>query len=516
MPRSFLPAAFLLGFAVAASAAEDGLRFRDPAPFTFDALVERARTLAREPYRPAPEPSPDVVGRIDYDAWGKIRYRPEHALFGQEDVPFPVTFFHLGMYFRKPVRMHLVAEGRSRELIYDLDLFEAPEDSPARELPEGVGFAGFRIQEAKDGELEWQRNDWAAFLGASYFRAIGELRQYGLSARGLALDVAQADQAEEFPDFTDFYLEQTPGTGVVTVHALLQGPSVSGAFRFLLRRDAAVIMDVEQALFLRRPVSRLGLAPLTSMYWFSETRKPTAVDWRPEVHDSDGLAILTGGGERLWRPLNNPARTMVSSFLDENPKGFGLSQRDRNFELYLDGVAYDRRPTLWVEPRGDWGRGSVQLVEIPTDDEIHDNIVAMWVPEGAAQAGAEFRLRYRLHWVADEPGPHPLARCVATRLGNGGQPGRPRPAGVRKFVLEFLGGPLADLPFGVLPEAVLTTSRGTISNVFTEAVPNGRPGHWRASFDLAAPGPDPVELRAFLRRDAQPLTETWLYQYHPF
>ena len=218
-------------------------------------------------------------------------------------------------------------------------------------------------------------------------------------------------------------------------------------------------MDIKADIHPRRSVERLGLAPLTSMYWYSETAKPTMEDWRPEVHDSDGLALWTGSGERIWRPLNNPPRISISSFVDENPRGFGLSQRDRSFDHYLDGVKYEKRPSAWVEPLGDWGGGVVQLVEIPTDDEIHDNICAMWIPAAPHDAGSHITLTYRLHWLAEEPYPGDLARCVATRLGRGGQPGLPRPQGVRKFMVEFLGGPLKDLPHGVLPEPVLTASR---------------------------------------------------------
>jgi glucans biosynthesis protein len=253
------------------------------------------------------------------------------------------------------------------------------------------------------------------------------------------------------------------------------------------------------------------------MFWFSETLKPSGIDWRPEVHDSDGLAIWTGKGERLWRPLNNPPSIVASAFLDDNPKGFGLLQRDRVFDHYLDGVYYDRRPSLWVEPIGEWGPGEVQLIEIPTDDEIHDNIVAMWVPKQAAAAGSRFDLRYKLHWLAEEPYPVAVGRCVATRLGNGGQPGRPRPKGVRKFTVEFLGGPLATLPYGQVPEPVLWSSRGSFSDYkITEAVPDGIPGHWRTEFDLVVSGNEPVDMRLYLRLGDQTLTETWLYQYHPF
>ena len=221
-------------------------------------------------------------------------------------------------------------------------------------------------------------------------------------------------------------------------------------------------MEIEARVFPRQDIDQLGIAPMSSMFWFSETVKPTAIDWRPEVHDSDGLAIWTGAGEYIWRPLNDPAAPSVSHFDDKTPRGFGLLQRDRIFDHYLDGVRYDRRPSLWVEPLDDWGEGAVQLVELPSNDETEDNIVAMWVPKQPVKAGASLRFRYRLQWSATEPHPTDLARCVATRLGRGGEPGKPRPKGVHKFMVEFLGGPLAALPFGVKPKPVLWSSSGTL------------------------------------------------------
>lgn len=507
------------------------LNFGPPQPFSAERLVAFARALSREPHRPPTSDHRAMLERIDYDAHGRIRYRPEAALFADGPGRYPVTFFHLGRYFQAPVRMHELESATgtdpflAREILYDEAGFEMPDDSPARALPRGAGFAGFRVQESRQPDparpLDWKTNDWMAFLGASYFRAVGELYQYGLSARGIAIDVAAPGVAEEFPVFTAFWFEpprpEQPDT--VVVHALLDGPSLTGAYRFALTRQPRLVTEVHCALFMRRDVQRLGIAPASSMYWFSETAKPQAVDWRPEVHDSDGLAIWNGAGEQLWRPLNNPPRTLTSSFSDRDPKGFGLMQRDRAFDHYLDGVAYDRRPHLWVEPLDAWGPGSVQLVEIPTDDEIHDNIVAMWVPAAPARAGDALSFRYRLHWSGDAPGlaapPPVLARCVATRQGNGGRPGQPRPVGVRKFVVEFLGGALVNLPYGTRPEAQVETSRGSISNVFTEPVPNGVAGHWRAQFDIAASGTDPVELRLTLRHAGQALSETWLGQYHP-
>jgi glucans biosynthesis protein len=235
------------------------------------------------------------------------------------------------------------------------------------------------------------------------------------------------------------------------------------------------------------------------------------------VHDSDGLAMWNGAGERLWRPLNDPAQLVVSAFGDENPKGFGLLQRDRVFDHYQDGVFYDRRPSLWVEPKGAWGKGAVQLIELPTDDETMDNIVVAWVPAEPPAIGTALDLGYRLSWLADEPHPTSLARCVATRIGRGGQPGLPRPPGVKKFVVEVLGGPLSALPFGVKPAMVVSASRGRITDYQQiEAVPDGVAGHWRAEFDLAeVQGPAPVELRLQLTVNRAVATETWVYQHHP-
>jgi glucans biosynthesis protein len=520
--RSILAGLMASGFVPAARAGQ--MQFGADQPFDFDRLKARARALAGRAHEPVPRPSPEIVGEIDYATHGQIRYRTEEALFANGPGRFPVTFFHLGRYFQKPVRMHVVAAGRAKEIIYDPALFDMPADSIARRLPRNAGFSGFRLQEARDGQpgpkgekLDWRGNDWVAFLGASYFRAIGDAWQYGLSARGIAVDPAVAGLPEEFPDFTHFWIETpTDNSGTARIHALLDSPAVCGAFRFAMRREAGVVMDVEADITLRRDVARFCLAPLTSMYWYSETVKDKAVDWRPEVHDSDGLALWTGPGERIWRPLNNPGRTMASSFGDENPRGFGLVQRDRAFENYMDGVHYERRPSLWVEPLGAWGRGAVQLIEIPTDDEIHDNIVAAWVPEAPARAGTRHELKYRLHWRTDVPDFPPLARCVATRLGNGGQPGLPRPRGVRKFMVEFKGPTLEKIPFGVKPEAVLWASRGSFSYIFTEAIPNDVPGHWRAQFDLTVEGNEPVEMRLFLRNGAEILSETWAFQYHPF
>ena len=498
----------------------DRLTFGPPKPFTYDLLKQLAKDLAAKPYVEPAKPNPDVTRRIDYDAHGKLKYRPDHALYGESAGAYPVTFMHVGQFFPKTVRMHAVADGQAREILYDQSLFDMPADSVAKQLPaQPSAFAGFWVREAKDQVTpkgDWKtREPFATFLGASYFRAIGNEGQVGMSARGVAM-FPPPGAAEEFPDFIGFWFEPArTDADPVTVHALLDGPSICGAFRFLIKRTAGTLMDIEAEITMRKPVDRVGLAALTSMYWFSETAKPSQIDWRPEVHDSDGLAMWTGAGERIWRPLNNPPRIMTSTFSDENPRGFGLLQRDRLFDHYQDGVKYEDRPTTWIEPVGDWGKGAVQLVELPTDDEIHDNIVAYWLPGEPLKVGATFPIAYKLHWLDEEPYPTPLARCVATRIGRGGQPGLPRPPGVKKFMVEFLGGPLKDIPFGKTVEPVLSASRGTFSYVFAEAVPSDVPGHWRAQFDLTAQGPEPVEMRCYLKVGDEVMSETWLYQYHP-
>lgn len=495
------------------------LRFGPPRQFSFEQLQARARQMASQPYLPPRSPDRGILEQIDYDEHGRLKFDTRAALFADGPGRYPVTFFHLGRYFQTPVQMYVVSDGAARELLYDPALFSMSAHSPAQSLGEHTGFAGFRFQESRFADqhpLDWQTHDWVAFLGAAYFRAIGDDFQYGLSARGIAIDVALADRPEEFPVFTEFFLEASADAKQAPlVYALLDGASVCGAFQFRIERASGVRMEVQAHVWLRRPVGRLGIAPLTSMYWYSEKSRRQGVDWRPEVHDSDGLALWTGFGERLWRPLNNPPRLMASAFSDRDPRGFGLLQRDRNFDNYLDGVHYERRPALWVEPLGHWGAGAVELIEIPTDDETHDNIVAMWVPAKTPLPGQELALRYRLHWQAAEPDPIPVARCVATRSGRGGEPGQPAPPGSVRFVVEFLGGPLTELPFGIIPDAVVSASRGEVSGAVAEPVPNGRPGHWRARFDLLAAGHEAIELRLYLRDRGEALSETWLHQFHP-
>ncbi|WP_157018153.1 glucan biosynthesis protein [Mesorhizobium xinjiangense] len=490
-----------------ARAADDGALDLGPAEaFSFDDVKRMAEDLAAKPYTPSAVPDRDILEQIDYDLHNKVVYRPDRTLWRDDEAGPAIRFFHPGRYFKEPVAISVVEDGQAREIMFSESYFDMPDGHPAHRLTNS-GFAGFRVMNAD------QKNDWMALLGGTYFRTSGPFNQFGLSARGIAIDPATA-KPEEFPRFTHFWLERDGEGGLIT-YALMDGPSVTGAYRIASLQDDGIRQEIEAAVILRDGVERLGLAPLTSMFWYAENNREVAKDWRPEIHDSDGLEIWTGAGERIWRPLNNPPRVMVNTFVDRDPKGFGLMQRDRNFENYQDdGVFYEKRASLWVEPLDGWGEGAVQLMEIPTDDEIHDNIGAFWVPAGATSTGDRFDLRYRLHWVADTPyRDENAARVVATRTGLGGVPGQPRPEGVTKFTIDFEGSALDGLDRSSGVEAVIDTSRGAIDNVSTYPVVGTK--RWRAMFDVTAQEEEPVDLRLFLRHEDRALSETWVYQLFP-
>ncbi|WP_239031820.1 glucan biosynthesis protein [Paroceanicella profunda] len=481
----------------------------DPEPFSFDDLVARARDIAGRPYVAPKIAAEAEIDKIGYDAHWQIRFRDD-ASITVPGTDVPMQLFHPGRFFKEPVRVHLVAEGMAREVIYDRSYFDMPADSPAQNLPHDVGFAGLRLMRREDGSLG---PDWISFLGASYFRTDGPERQYGLSARGIALDTG-LEGKEEFPRFSAFWVGAPERDGdEISIWALLEGPSVAGAFRIGARGSTdgqPKITRVTNRLFFRERVQRLGIAPLTSMYWFSERDHILADEWRPEVHDSDGLALLTGQGERIWRPLRNPAEVRTSSFLDRNPRGFGLIQRDRNFENYQDdGVFYDRRPSAWIVPEGDWGPGRVQLIEIPTQDEASDNIVAFWAPQDGPQPGTELAFDYTIHWDARDPEPQSVAWVQATRQGQGGRPGKEIPEGVDTMVIDFEGPVLEGLTLDSGVDAVVSVTGGKLVGTPSARPVLGTP-RWRLSFDFAPDGPSPCGLRAYLRRGDAALSETWV------
>jgi glucans biosynthesis protein len=483
-----------------------------PQPFDYAWLKGRARALAGKAYEPSKKPIPDAVKNLDWDQFQAIRYRANHALWATEHPQFQVRFFHLGLFFLSAVRMHEVVNGQAQELAYDPAMFDYGKSGlKGAQLPSDLGFAGFQVYFHTDFT-----RDVAAFLGASYFRAVGGEMQYGLSTRGLAIDTGMA-RPEEFPTFTAFWFER-PGkdAGGVTVYALLESPSITGAYRLVLYPGGTMVMEVDAALYPRKAIERLGIAPLTSMFQYGENDRRMANDWRPEIHDSDGLAMWTGSGEWIWRPLTNPANLRFNAYGDENPRGFGLLQRDRNFDHYQDdGAFYDLRPSLWVEPKSGWGKGSVHLVELPTVDETFDNIVAFWNPAEPPRPGQELLFGYRLHWGARMPAGTPLAQVVATRAGIGGVLGQKRSYFSWRFVVDFAGANLAMIGKDTKVESVITASRGEIE--ITSARPLHSVRGYRAMFDLKPldDSVEPVNLRLYLRAGGQPLTETWAYQWTP-
>jgi glucans biosynthesis protein len=479
--------------------------------FDYAWLKRHARALAAAPYRPPPSRIPAEVDRLDWDQFQAISYRADHALWADEYLRFQLRFFHLGLFFKQAVRMFELVNGRAQELAYDPAMFDYGNSGlNGAKLPADLGFAGFKVFYHTD-----LVRDIVAFLGASYFRAVGAEMQYGISARGLAVDCGMS-RPEEFPLFNAFWLERpAPDAGTLVVYALLDSPSVAGAYRFGISPAPTLVMDVDAALYPRQQIERIGIAPLTSMFQYGENDKRMDNDWRGEIHDSDGLSLWTGAGEWLWRPLVNPPVLRVNAFPDEDPRGFGLLQRDSNFDHYQDdGVFYDRRPSLWVEPRSGWGKGSIQLVELPTRDETFDNIVAFWNPAAKPQPGEERLVAYRLYWGSQLPFTSSRAKVVATRTGRGGVVGRERSYFSWRFVVDFAGPPLDALGTDARVEPVIIASRGQIE--LTSSRPLESIRGYRAMFDLKGfDNSAPIDLRLFLRSRGEVLSETWVYQWTP-
>ncbi len=501
------------GYAVAGASLLRGANAAAESPrFDYAALKGQARALASKPYAAPSKAVPPAVAHMKWDAFQSIRFREDRALWAGDRLKFRVQFFHLGMQFRRPVRMHEVVDGVAREIAYDPALFDLSQSGlDVAALPRDLGFAGFRVNFAPDFH-----RDVAAFLGASYFRAVGGTMQYGLSARGLAVDCG-LPRPEEFPDFVAYWFERPAhDAATLVVYALLDSPSVAGAYRFEIAPGEPLVMRVDAALYPRKPIERLGLAPLTSMFLTAANDRRIHDDWRPAIHDSDGLAMQTGGGEWIWRPLVNPPVVHVSTFSDDKPRGFGLLQRDRNFDHYQDdGVWYDRRPSVWVEPLAGFEKGAVDLLEIPIAHESVDNIVASWNPAEPVKPGVEQLYAYRLHWGSKMPAVPTLATAAMTWTGIGGQVGGKREHFSWRFVVDFAGGELATLARDANVEPVITLSRGTTEIV--SARPLDAIKGWRAMFDVVPPdaSTEPIDIRLFLRLGGKALTETWLYQWTP-
>ena len=471
-------------------------------PFTSSMVREAARDLASKPYAAPNTGLPDQIAHLGYDQYRMIRFDPAQAIWRNEKLPFQLEFFHRGFLYANRVDVFEVADGRATPIRYTPAMFSF--GAVPRPTTEDLGFAGFRIH------ARLNRQDYfdevCAFVGASYFRAVARGQGYGLSARGLAIKTA--DQGgEEFPAFKTFWIERPkPGATSITVHALLDSPSAAASFSFVITPGSDTVFDTHMSLFPRVDIEQAGIAPLTSMFFFGPNDRARVTDWRPAVHDSDGLSMWTGHDETLWRQLANPSRLQVSAFVDHDPKGFGLLQTPRSFDAFQDLEAhYEKRPSLWVEPQGRWGDGAVMLVEIPTDEEIHDNIVSFWRPKDKLQQKIAYDFAYRLHWCDTTPRKDAPLRFGATRIGNGDN-------GIRDIVLDTFPEPKSRKP-PAAPTLDLTLDHGQVRNQVLQ--PNPETGGWRVSFELVPGREQVIELHARLLRDGKPLTETWLYRWTP-
>jgi len=479
-------------------------------PFDFEALQYRAKTLAAKPYE---EPKYDVPGwllKLNYDQHRDIRFDPMRSWWRDRKLPFQLQFFHPGWLFQKPVQIHEVVDGREKLIKFSPHLFDYGHNELGGRIPSDMGYAGFRVHSALN-KPEYL-DELAVFLGASYFRALGKGMVYGLSARGLAINTGEPG-GEEFPVFQEFWIERpAPGAKSVTIFALLDSPSVTGAYRFIITPGAETVTQVKAAVYCRQNPQVLGLAPLTSMYAHGENTGWSRDDFRPEVHDSDGLLLNTGAGEWLWRPLLNPRTVRINSFMDQSPRGFGLLQRDRDFAHYDDLEAnYHLRPSAWVEPVGNWGAGSVRLVELPTADETNDNIVAFWTPARLPAPGEAIVFEYKLHWMLDAGARPPAGYASSTRTAS--VMNHPE---LRRFVVEFDGEFLKREPAGVELKPVFTVGPGATLVAPPVIQKNNFTGAWRVFFEIKPDGSGrPVELRGFLRKGAHVLTETWSYLWNP-
>lgn len=484
-------------------------------PALYDAIASRAKLLAKREYKPIQANIPEALANMNYDQYRSIRFRPEASLWHNESL-FELQLFHPGFLYREPVTLHMATDGPDAFVQFKQEYFNY--DGPAAPLagvaPGNIGFAGFRIHYPLNSNE--YKDEFVVVQGASYFRLVGPGLSYGLSARGLAIDTAEP-KGEEFPVFREFWLVKPGPTDTrMVMYALLDSPSITGAYRFEIIPGAPTEMVVEARLFARKDILKVGVAPLTSMYMWGENHTRFVDDFRPEVHDSDGLLMAAANGEWIWRPISNHRQLRVSSMSDENPRGFGLLQRDRDFDHYMDMESrYERRPSMWITPEGNWGKGRAELVEIPSDSETNDNIVAYWVPSKAMKAGSSATYKYRLRTFDDHLPENTGAKVVRTRIGWGANPGQgnPPPRSKRKFVIDFRGGELDNLSTDAPLVAEMQKSAGNISELVVRQLPDGRT--WRASFKLEPEGDKVADMRLYLKLRDQRLSEVWSYVWYP-
>lgn len=478
--------------------------------FDLDDVVAKAAHLSKQPFDNSAAKVPQWMLDLSYDQWRDIRFRPDRSLWHDDKLPFELQFFHPGLYYDRTVAVHVVDAGVVKPVDFSTRLFDYGKNKLAGTVPADLGFAGFRIHYPLN-RPEYH-DEAIVFLGASYFRSLAKHQVYGLSARGIAVDTI-AKGKEEFPAFREYWLEKPRADATsIVVYALLDGPSITGAYRFSIEPGDKTVVHVQCRLFLRRNVEKLGLAPLTSMFFHGENTLQPFIDYRPEVHDSDGLLIHSANGEWLWRPLENPRAIQVNSFAADHPKGFGLLQRDRSFEHHMDlETRTDLRPSVWIDANSDWGRGHVELVQLPTNTDINDNIVAYWVPEVQPPPGEALNVAYTMYWYHEDATRPPGGRVVSTRRDYGTQ------ENVHRFVLDFEGEGVNSLPGERPPRGVVSVAGGkSVAEIIEQhVVKNPVSGGWRLSFQVRPARAQTVELRAFLENRGRALSETWSYAIVP-
>ncbi len=479
--------------------------------FSFETVSARAARLAQSPYRTPERTLPPALlkPQFTYDQHRDIRFRPERALWRAEGLPFELMFFHPGWLFEHPVGINEIVGGQVRHIAFDTRDFNYGKNVVGREGFGDLGFAGFRVHYPLNGNA--YKDELVAFLGASYFRALSRGARYGLSARALAVDTV-GGSGEEFPRFVEFWIERPAADAkALTIYALLDSPRASGAYRFVLTPGDTTTMDVQSRVYLRGRVATLGIAPLTSMFFTGESQPPHPDDFRPEVHDSDGVSIHTGEGEWIWRPLQNPPALTVSSFATTNPRGFGLMQRDRLFAHYEDLEArYELRPSVWIEPRGDWGAGRVEIVQFPVTEETDDNAVAYWVPAQVPAPGQPLDFAYRMAWQMKQDQTPPSSWVVQSRRGHGYVREKPGPEEFQ-YVVDFDGPALRALRASSDVSVVFSTDANA-KVLYSNAQPNDATSGWRTTLRFKRIDPaKPVELRAFLKTRNETVSETWSY-----
>ena len=477
-----------------------------PEVFGFATVQRIARERAMHAYENRSTHIPQVLAKLSYDQYRDLRFRRNYALWHNQSL-FEVQFFHRGFNFDRRVSISEVSEGVARPIEYNPAWFEFGRLARvATKLPQDLGFAGFRVHYPL--QTPAYKDEVIVFLGASYFRVLGRNQSYGLSARGLAINTATT-AGEEFPWFTDFWLVK-PQTEqrTLTIYALLDSESITGAYQFEVRPGRVTQVEVTSELYPRKAIEKLGIAPLTSMFLYGEDQSGHRFDdYRPEVHDSDGLMAQTGGGEWLWRALVNPRELRVNRYMDEHPKGFGLIQRDRDFNHYQDAESnFQRRPSYWIQPLGDWAKGGVELVEIPTDEEIHDNIVAYWVPSAAVEASKPLKFAYLLSSHSDSATWPPGGKAIATRTTGAGSR-----EDVRRVIIDFAGGDLDGLDRTQPVRAYVSANGGRVDTVTVERITET--GAWRVTFRVVpSKAKQAVDIRCYLTLYGEALTETWMDQ----